>query len=194
MNNPEKSLATAASCEETELRATASAATLVSRMETMFRKHNRALVRFLGARLGSNAGHAEDIAQECFFRLARYNKRPEITPAELHSLLYQIARNILIDFYRHGKVIRAADHVDIEDQEVASPEPTQERIVSGQEDIRRLEEILLTLPPRCQQVFVLSRFEEMKYEQIATHCGISVSMVEKHIARAMKIIRSKMRV
>jgi len=189
---PTKKLVLASSSEPgSQPRSGLSGCELTKRMGEIFKEHNNALVRFLVSRLGSNAQHADDIAQECFFRLSRYNK-PTISNAELRSLLYQIARNILIDFYRHGKVIHAADHVDIEDHEIASSAPSQERIISGQENLNALKNVLATLPPRCQEVFVLSRFEEMKYEDIASRCGISVSMVEKHVAKAMKTIKHEL--
>jgi len=106
--------------------------------------------------------------------------------------LYQITRNILIDFHRRGKVIRAADHRDLDEHELASSAPSQERIIDSQKDLKALENALLTLPPRCQEIFVLSRFEEMKYEEIADRCDISVSAVEKQISRAMKIIKHRL--
>jgi len=156
----------------------------------MFQTYNDALVRFLSSRLGPHSHNADDIAQECFVRLSRYDK-PTISSAELRSLLYQIARNIMIDFHRHGKVVHSSDHVDIDDHELISPTPSQEQVLSAQEDLKRIERILMKLPTRCREVFVLSRFEEMKYDDIAKRCGISVSMVEKHIAKAMKSIKKR---
>jgi DNA-directed RNA polymerase specialized sigma24 family protein len=47
------------------------------------------------------------------------------------------------------------------------------------------------LPPKCQQVFLLSRAQRMTYPQIAVHCGISVKMVEKHISHALEICARK---
>jgi len=47
------------------------------------------------------------------------------------------------------------------------------------------------LPPKCRQVFLLSRAQRMTYPQIAVHCGISVKMVEKHISHALAICMKK---
>ncbi|MDE7127907.1 MAG: sigma-70 family RNA polymerase sigma factor, partial [Bacteroidales bacterium] len=49
----------------------------------------------------------------------------------------------------------------------------------------QVDEVLDSLPERCREVFLLSRFRKMKNREIAEHLGISVSMVEKHIRRAL---------
>lgn len=48
---------------------------------------------------------------------------------------------------------------------------------------------LNALPPRARQVVILRRFENLTYLQIAARLGISVSAVEKHMARAMAALR-----
>ncbi|MDE5731497.1 MAG: sigma-70 family RNA polymerase sigma factor [Bacteroidales bacterium] len=48
-----------------------------------------------------------------------------------------------------------------------------------------MDKVLDSLPERCREVFMLSRFKKMKNREIAEHLGISVSMVEKHIRKAL---------
>ncbi len=160
--------------------------------ERAFREHNVALVKFLRSRLGHRQEHAEDIAQETFYRMSRYQSEGN-TPEQPRALLFQIARNLLIDFHRSGKVQHWDEHVDIQGEELVSGAPSHERVISGREDLERLQQIVQSLPPRCQEAFVLSRFQHMKYRDIAERLGISVSMVEKHIKNAFKIIDQNMR-
>lgn len=49
----------------------------------------------------------------------------------------------------------------------------------------QVDKVLDSLPERCREVFILSRFKKMKNREIAEHLGISVSMVEKHIRKAL---------
>ena len=72
-----------------------------------------------------------------------------------------------------------------------SDAPTQEDILFGREQLEHLEQAVLKLPPKCQKVFVLRAFENMSHKQIATQCGISKSMVEKHLSKAFKLIRAE---
>ena len=48
------------------------------------------------------------------------------------------------------------------------------------------------LPEKCRAVFPLSRFEELKYQQIAGQLNISVKTVETHMVKALKILRKEM--
>jgi RNA polymerase sigma-70 factor (ECF subfamily) len=57
-------------------------------------------------------------------------------------------------------------------------------VLAGQ-NLDLLLEVIENLPPKCKQVFLLSRAGGMTYPEIAQHCGISVKMVEKQISRAM---------
>lgn len=45
------------------------------------------------------------------------------------------------------------------------------------------------LPPKCKVVFSLSRFEEMSYAEIAQHLSVSIKAVEKHMGKALRIMR-----
>jgi len=52
---------------------------------------------------------------------------------------------------------------------------------------------VLRLPPRCREVYLLNRIEDMSYTEIARHCGISVKAVEKHIGKALSLLRVHLR-
>jgi len=63
--------------------------------------------------------------------------------------------------------------------------PSPEREVLATQTLDLLLETIEQLPPKCKQVFLLSRASDMTYPEIADHCGISVKSVEKHISRAI---------
>ena len=52
---------------------------------------------------------------------------------------------------------------------------------------------ILQLPLRCRQVYLLNRIDGMSYPQIASHCDISVKAVEKHIGKALTMLRLRLR-
>jgi RNA polymerase sigma-70 factor (ECF subfamily) len=109
---------------------------------------------------------------------------------EIHSapsLLFRIAINVAHDLGRAEQSRRAADHYPIDDLELASDIPTPEREVAAEQDLELVYQAIEEMPPKCQQVFLLSRAKRMTYPEIAAHCGISVKMVEKHISHALQI-------
>lgn len=149
---------------------------------TLFRQHYRALVRYLSRRLDGNQMMAEDVAQEAMVRIASAPRDYECNATK--GLLYRVAGNLLIDHFRSESSRRTAiASLTILDAEQAQPSPQKD--VIAREELRIVREAILQLPERCREVYLLHRFEEMTYAQIATHCGISTSMVEKHMHKAL---------
>ena len=156
-------------------------------------EHEPALRRFARARL---AGHPdyEDIVQEVFLRLARQNRWEERLGGSLdavRSYLFSIATNVIRDRYRQS-VMRRKHSVMTEHEADAGahyPACSSEDIVSAQEQLVAVTSALMKLQPGCRHAFVLSRFEGLSYRQIADKMNISVSMVEKHVMRALAGIR-----
>ncbi len=70
----------------------------------------------------------------------------------------------------------------------ASEEPE----LPDNELIEKVQEVIAMLPPQCQRVFVMNRFDGMKYKEIADNLGISVKTVEVHMGKALKFIREKL--
>jgi RNA polymerase sigma-70 factor (ECF subfamily) len=56
----------------------------------------------------------------------------------------------------------------------------------------KFREALNELPEQCRTVFQLSRFEDMKYKDIADKLDISIKTVENHMGKALKLLRSKL--
>src|SRR5690606_36787507 len=57
---------------------------------------------------------------------------------------------------------------------------------------RQLQDALRQLPEKCRTVFQLSRFEELRYQEIADKLGISVKTVEAHMGKALKVLRLRL--
>src|SRR3546814_2701780 len=67
------------------------------------------------------------------------------------------------------------------------------RRLSGQEELARLHEILQTLPPKCREAFELKKFQDFSQRRIAEHMGIAESTVEKHLAKALRLVSEAMK-
>ena len=63
----------------------------------------------------------------------------------------------------------------------------------GQEELARLHEIVQTLPPKCRQAIELKKFQDFSQRRIAEHMGIAESTVEKHLAKALRLVSDGMK-
>lgn len=57
----------------------------------------------------------------------------------------------------------------------------------------KIQQAIEKLPEKCRQVFQLSRFDELKYKEIAEKMGISIKTVEVHMSKALKILRKELK-
>jgi RNA polymerase sigma-70 factor (ECF subfamily) len=161
-----------------------------SDFEAFVRAQREGLVCFLRRRTPLEED-AQDLAQESLFRLMRYR---EHAPTAWASLLYRIAINALNDRVRRSHTHREAQHTTLETDfaKLASPEPSHEQRIATQQELAALRGAMLGLPVRCRQIYLLNRIEDMSYAEIAEHCGISIKAVEKHISKALRLLRERL--
>lgn len=100
--------------------------------------------------------------------------------------LFTIARNLLFDAARRRSIVSFHRMADLDTLHLADDAPSTEAIVCAQDELRRLQEIVDELPLQCRRVFLLRRVHERSLQEIAVELGLSVSTVEKHLAKAME--------
>lgn len=152
------------------------------------RAQYRGLLRFLRHRTGT-VQDAEDVAQESLRRLLRY--RESEPSAAWRPLLYRIAVNVSHDHARLNAPYRDGRHVEIDQCELADGLPTPEEQAQILQQRERLREAILSLPPKCQRVYLLKRGHGLSHAEVARRCGISVKMVDKHLAAAFLQLQRK---
>jgi RNA polymerase sigma-70 factor (ECF subfamily) len=156
----------------------------VAQMAALFESHHRALFRYFVS-MNRDRAAAEDLVQEVFLRMLRY--RSTYDPRQSFTAwMYRIARNAMLDVARK----RRAEVVDIEDYSASAVSPAldpEQDAVRGQ-DFERLRRALAGLPSDKREVLVLSRFQGMKYEEIADVLGCEVGTVKVRVYRAMRAL------
>ncbi len=127
---------------------------------------------------------AEDLVQEVFAKL--WQKRHEISLDDsIDALLYTMLRNRLINAYQRQLQERVATTNFITpDAEPLDQESTDETIL-------KIEQYIEELPPRCKEVFLMSKRDGLTYQEIASELSLSIKSVEKHISKALKILRKR---
>ncbi len=124
---------------------------------------------------------AEEIVQTVFLRL--WEKREAIAiqvswKAYLYKAIYHESLNSRKRWHLHQLYVQGqGEPVGVTDS------------TDGRELEARLEEALRQLPEKCRTVFQLSRFEELKYQEIADRLQISIKTVEAHMGKALKVLR-----
>jgi RNA polymerase sigma-70 factor (ECF subfamily) len=143
-----------------------------------YSQHSNWLRRVLARRFG--AARADDLVQETFMRLASWKSGAADHP---RSLLVTIAVNAARDEHRKAMVRGGGNTARLEDV-FESFEPS---ICADQLETLLLKQIIMSLPVLYRDVFVLSRFRGLTYEEIASHCGLSVKTVEWRMSKALAL-------
>lgn len=156
--------------------------------DSFLRERRPSLLRFLrGLKVAEE--DAQDYAQESLTRLVRYKHREPTTAWP--ALLYRIALNVVRDASRRAQSRGKQELGDAASivESVVSDDPSPEQYASQQQALGQLRAAILQLPPRCREVYLLHRMDGLSYPEIASHAGISVKGVEKHIGRALRELR-----
>src|SRR5690606_36363922 len=118
---------------------------------------------------------ADDLLQETYLRVTRHAATIEIVKPK--AFLLQVARNLFINGYRRDR-LRAAHEQPLFATQARTAAPAQvEALV--------LKDIILGMPPKLRDVFMLSRFGAMSQQQIADHLGISPKTVAWRMTKAL---------
>ncbi|MDX3909096.1 MAG: sigma-70 family RNA polymerase sigma factor [Sphingobium sp.] len=101
------------------------------------------------------------------------------------AYLFTIARNLVIDNARRNKIV---SFETIADLELLQSDTGLEGQLHARDALRQVEIIVEALPIQCRRVFVLRRIHEKSMGEIAEEMGLSVSTVEKHLAKAIAMV------
>lgn len=145
----------------------------------LHRDYGNWLLAFLRRRFGPE--EAEDLAQETYVRL----RGKDVQIRNPRAFLARIALNAARDQAR-----RRAARPTLTAEDAA---PASAGHPPDQEQALLLKQVILSLPPKLRETFVLSRFAGLSYEEIAARLGISVKTVEKRMTRALALCGKALR-
>jgi RNA polymerase sigma-19 factor, ECF subfamily len=155
-----------------------------------FKKHFLSLCAYCQFKYGLDLDMAKEVVHSGFIKLwdARQQLTPGVSPK---SYLYKIITNNILDMLKHRKIIQ--QHVQFVLQSDSEDTVTYS---FDDVDVKQLQADIQTaiseLPEQMRRIFELSRFEGLKYTQIAGQLNISVKTVETQIGRALVKLREKL--
>jgi RNA polymerase sigma-70 factor (ECF subfamily) len=131
---------------------------------------------------------AEELVQDVMLELWRRRETLDVNRS-IAGYLFQAARNRALNHLRHLQVERR-------DLAQAAPEPSRDApapaTLAAEELDAAIRRTMDELPPRCRQVFELSRVQGLRYAEIAESLGISVKAVEAQMSRALRTFRERL--
>ena len=130
---------------------------------------------------------SEDIVQEVFVRVWE-KKQDIITSDTIRFYLFTAVRNNCLT---HLQKEKKAAIVELNDYDAADEQISFSHEVKAETDYKaQLADAMDQLPPKCREVFMLSRISRQSYKEIADSLDISVKTVENQIGKALKILRA----
>ncbi len=153
--------------------------------------HHGALVSYLRRRLSCRAD-ADDLAQEIYCRLSARRESGGIE--DPRAYLSRAARNLLADRRRRERRRSARAHIPIEEAregDLVCPAPSPERGAEARLKLEAVERALGDLAPNCRAAFLMVRFEERSYKDVAARLGVSVKTVEYYMREALTHIQRR---
>jgi RNA polymerase sigma-70 factor (family 1) len=154
--------------------------------QEIFYKHYEPLCKYAFT-IVKEPHSCEDIVQETFLRIWE-KKQNLIGSEELTWYMYTAIRNNCLSFIekKQKTVLGDFNGQEIIDTPGERPSPTAKETDYD----TLLKEALTNLPPKCREVFVLSRVSNLTYKQIGDCLGISIKTVENQMGKALKILRA----
>ena len=158
----------------------------IKNFEVLFKEHYTELCNF-ALKYTKNEEDAEEVVQDVFYKI--WEKRSFINiKTSIKSYLYISVRNKCLQNINHKKIIRIHQN-HIESQGNPKTINPDENIIY-EESIDIFNEALNTLPDRWRERGKRSRFEGLRYKEIAEELAVSVKTVEANISKALKTFRN----
>jgi RNA polymerase sigma-70 factor (family 1) len=153
--------------------------------EETFRKYYQSLCNYANSIL-KEMDEAEEVVQNLF--LSIWEKRGDLEiNISLKSYLYRAVHNHCLNRIKHLKIREEYQQYATNFYD-ASYESVSQTVIKNELE-QKIEEAIRKLPEQCRLIFRMSRFEELKYHEIAEQLELSPKTVENQIGKALKILR-----
>jgi RNA polymerase sigma factor (sigma-70 family) len=150
----------------------------------LFERYNKRIFNFL-ARMTFDRELAEDLTQNVFLRIIKYRNSYR-EGLKFQSWIYQVARNVFSDHYQASKN-RTSDFVDVENVSDHMADSGETEEMDEREKI--LHRSLARLSEEQRELLVLTRFQHMKYEEVALIMDTTVANIKVKVHRAILKLR-----
>ncbi|NCD71178.1 RNA polymerase sigma-70 factor [Mucilaginibacter agri] len=154
-------------------------------LDSVYLTHYAALHQYAYTML--NDGHmAEEMVHQVFLKLMERSE-PLNIHTSVKAYLYRSVNNECLNYIKHQKVKQSHQTYTMNTMNHQTENPAGK--LQYKELEQHLRKAINDLPEQCRIIFQMSRFEELKYSEIAAELGIAVKTVENQMSKALKRLR-----
>ena len=156
--------------------------------EQIFHAYYKALVHYAKTIL-KDMDDSEDIVQQVFVSVWEKRLKIEIHPS-LRALLYKSVHNACLNKIKQQQVRSgyAKEVIQLHNEQGITQDSIQQKELQ-----HKIEAAMDMMPEQCAKIFKMSRFEQMKYQEIAEALNLSVKTIENQMGKALKIMREQLK-
>lgn len=129
---------------------------------------------------------AEELVQEAYARLFALDDWASIVNP--HAFTMRIIRNLAIERFRRADVVRLDQSAMLHTLEIADHDPTPDVVAMDRSELNHVVQLMQDMPPRMREALYLRRIEGLPPAQVAEKMNISVSTVETHLVKALRLL------
>ncbi len=159
----------------------------LDKLGLLFERYHRALFGFLFHMTGQRE-LSEDMVQNVFYRVLKY-RHAFRGDGEFKTWMYHIARNVMND---HGRAIkRTVKHQEVTElAETVAGDFSADALIHKKQELAILQDALSRLNEESREILILSKFQELKYHEIAQIMEITEGAVKVRVHRAINQLRN----
>ena len=138
----------------------------------------------------TGSDEVEDLVHEAFARIIAYPRWHSV--GNVPAFAMRTLKEVAVTVARRRKIVSIGVISNLDGINIAEDLPSVERIVEAREELRLLGQLISELPPQCRKAFTLRKVYGLPHTEIADRLGLSVSAVEKHITRGLRICTERL--
>lgn len=155
--------------------------------EALFRQHYSVLCSYANKFI-DDIDASEEIVQDLFCNL--WNNREKLEISSIKSYLFRAVRNSCFNLIKHINI--REEYKTFNESEIKLDEDKIDDNIDASELEVKIRETIELMPPERKKVFIMSRFEGLKYKEIAERQNISIKTVENQMGKAIKFLKEQL--
>ena len=158
----------------------------VDKLSLLYQRYSRRVFGFF-YRLTSDGATSEDLVQNVYMRILQY-KHTYSEQGQFETWIFHMARNIHIDYYKKNS--RYSWQENMTDWETKLKDENNAEVATSKNDeMNMLRQALQSLAPEKRELIEMTRFQKLKYQQVAELLGTSESAIKVRVHRILKELK-----